>query len=408
MLLIEQKNAILQVYKNNVNIVSGKAGTGKSSVIVNLIKSIDKNVDKNHKLNINILTPTAKAKNILIKKLNEDNIDNNNIYTIQHFIYNKLLHINLDNTIFIIDECSMISNDIMDSFLEIIYKYKIIVVFFGDYRQLPSIDTGCVFYKMIESKCISHIELSITYRYNKSKGLLNIVDKILNKEEILETDQCDNVNWIIPKNIKDDILTTSSANNYDIIITPSNKNIYKYTDIIRNIKNPNKKEYIFFNKIKNNNIIFRIGDPVIYEKNYNNIGLYNGMTGKVYDIYNEDNEIIITIKDDIKGNEYNFIPDEEYINYLMPAYIITIHKSQGSEYNNVLVLLINNNMLNKNLLYTATTRAKKKIGLICDKDVLLYGINKEEIRKSLLNIMIKYNYNNIDNDFNDYYCEKDK
>lgn len=61
-------------------------------------------------------------------------------------------------------------------------------------------------------------------------------------------------------------------------------------------------------------------------------------------------------------------------------------------------------MINKNLLYTAITRAKNKIGIISNKDILEYGINNSIIRKSLLEHMICYYYSNCNSDFNDYYC----
>lgn len=84
---MEQKNAILQIFDNNVNIVCGRAGTGKSSVIASLIKCINEISSKHYKLEIILLTPTAKAKNRLIEIMEKNEIEEYNIYTIQHFYY---------------------------------------------------------------------------------------------------------------------------------------------------------------------------------------------------------------------------------------------------------------------------------------------------------------------------------
>ena len=97
------------------------------------------------------------------------------------------------------------------------------------------------------------------------------------------------------------------------------------------------------------------------------------------------------------NNRYNLI-------LLIPSYMITIHKSQGLEDDSVLILLTSEYNINRNLLYTAFTRAEKKLCIIASKEILEYGITTCSERKSLLDYMIKFYDNKKYDDFDDYYC----
>lgn len=222
-----------------------------------------------------------------------------------------------------------------------------------------------------------------------------------------------------------------------MLITAINNNITKYTDKIRNEKNPininnndidiissiyNKTEFLeknikspineykYYNKKDKQYILFRINDPIMYTKNNYEKRLFNGMEGKITYIDNyidENNETItsITIEKKDSKEKHIFESNDDFIQYLKPSYMITIHKSQGSEADSVLILLTSKYMINKNLLYTAFTRAKKKVCIIATKEVLQYGKTTCINRKSLLDYMIKYYNNDNDfDDFDDYYC----
>ena len=122
------------------------------------------------------------------------------------------------------------------------------------------------------------------------------------------------------------------------------------------------------------------------------------MTGKIISIYEENEIINLVIKRDDNEQNYIYKSNEKYIKYLEPAYMITCHKSQGSEYNNVLIILTPSQLLNKNLLYTAVTRAKQKVTIISSSIELINNtINKIIEKNTLMKSMIKYKYNKINN-----------
>ena len=132
--------------------------------------------------------------------------------------------------------------------------------------------------------------------------------------------------------------------------------------------------------------------------------IYNGMTGiitNIIPVYNDTNSNIINFKIVVCFDTNNRI-HEYFINDLQMlelAYILTIHKSQGSEYNTVFVIINDNYNLSLNLLYTAFSRAKNNIILIANEAFIKEGINNKIKRKSLLNIIINY-YDEINNNNN--------
>jgi hypothetical protein len=174
--------------------------------------------------------------------------------------------------------------------------------------------------------------------------MLDMLNNIYNGQElnISDYDNCSDIKWLTKlnnNNFLDHIPQETLCNS--IIIVPTNKIIKDNTNKIRNIINPideNKKE------IEYNGNIYRIGDPVIHCENFKSEKLFNGKTGTVTAIYN----LFITVdfyieKDNEKkydhNDSYKYYFDKEFIKYLKPAYMITCHKTQGSQYSNIIVYL---------------------------------------------------------------------
>ena len=413
----EQKQGIINFIKNNISVVSGRAGTGKSTLLKGLLSCIEKCIF-NTSLQIFFLTPTASAiqriKEILLEKW--DDISKYDFRTLHGF--NIRLEKNIDNildkmknnyNIIIIDETSMVDIILLNNLLTRlckINKNNITILFLGDTRQLPSIGSGNCLYDIIKSSYLPITELQNTYRYDDKKVVKKIIDKILKGDDIIELDYINQLeegtqkefNLITPNNnIDDDISTTiaTQSKEHDIIITALNKDISKYTNIIRDVKNPK------FDKIEfsYNYFLFRVGDKIIHTTNdYSEKNLYNGLSGTIESIYtNEENITKIEIVRDDKQQNYTYSSDKQFIKSLRPAFMLSVHKSQGREYDNVLILLTNSRMLNKNLLYTAITRAKKKLTVIGSLQLLNKTSKKKEKRKTLLHDMIIYEYEKIKN-----------
>jgi exodeoxyribonuclease V alpha subunit len=471
----EQKQGIFEIFNNNISIIYGKAGTGKTTQLKKFVTICEQLLDNN--IILWFLAPTAKAKlkmqqairkenenineenknmnekheniNEKNKNINEKNENMNEehenmneenknmnfetIHAFNYYYYNsyikqyiKQIDITKHN-IFIIDETSMVDMFMLHDFLNRVNNIDCTIVFLGDNRQLPSIGLGCVLDKLISSNIFKTTELINVIR-NKI-NITRVLDKVIEGKPIT-IDDCDDKNefrWLIPKNNNEQnlLLDILKKDDEQMIITLTNDLINKLTDNIREIKNPQNelipiKQY---DKYQNERkIIFRVGDPVVHCKNDNNLGLVNGEQGiieNIEDIENTQN-ILVKFKNgmqketnskELNNNNLIFFDkdytyfyyniNEEPINHLKPAYMITVHKSQGQEYNNIIVILKKSRMLNRNLLYTALSRAKKSIILISTVENLNTCINKKIKRNSLLNNMITY-YSLENSDYNDF------
>jgi len=407
----EQKNGIAQVFKFPVSVIYGKAGTGKSSLLAGLLNTVEyvNNKFSSQQIQVFFLTPTAKAK----MKLYSDILKNfdkykENIRTINSFNYsgfdeksNEFKNTNL----FVIDETSMVDVFLMNEMLEILSKIpNVSILFLGDIRQLPSIGPGDFLNNIIQSGCFSATELITVVR---NGGIITeVLDKITDGQMLNHKDYISTLDfqWIIPtsKNYLE-YITKSIKSPDDMIISATNRAINDLTDEIRKIKNPNEKSCISFKYVDKdfNKITLKVGDPVIFNQNFNQEGLFNGMSGKILEIVNSYNVTkqsnITKIQVQFEDLFFTFDSDSEYVKYLKPAFMITVHKSQGQEYPNIIVVLSDSQLLNRNTLYTAISRAKKSVTLIVTEKILAKAIKRKNKRKTLLVDMIKYHSTKLSN-----------
>lgn len=448
----EQKQGIYEIFNNNVSVIYGKAGTGKTSLLSKFVDVYQKIfVEYDKPIGLWFFAPTGKAK-IKIEDSLSQNIGkkfHTHFDTIHAFNFknkpNKKFNIesedlgllNFNHNIFVIDESSMVDIYLLDNFLNIIKKLNCTVVFLGDNRQLPSVGPGCILDKLISCNVFKITELAHVVR--NGGNITKILDKVIEGININITD-CDDKNqftWLESKtdNEHELLIDIINKNSNNMIIGTTNNIIEKMTDDIREIKNPQNKvnpigEYVRHTQ-SNNKImktIYRIGDPVIHRKNNNSLGLANGTQGVItnitYDVdnkvkyvqvkykrnhkYHSDSNISTDSTNDFLDKDYrivNYDVNTDIIKYLEPAYMITAHKSQGQEYPNIVVILTKSILLNRNILYTALSRAQKSIILISTQENLKKCIKKKIKRNSLLDYMFKYQDSNDITEFSDYYLK---
>lgn len=397
----QQKKGIKEVSMSNVSIIYGKAGTGKSSLLGGLLNIIEfiNNQFTEQQIQVLFLTPTAKAKMKLYEDILKDYINyKDNIKTINSFCYIELLDCYKKNNLFVIDETSMVDVNLMNKMLEIISNIEnVSILFLGDIRQLPSIGPGDFLNNIIESKCFSSTELNIVVR---NGGIItDVLDKITDGIMLNPSDynNTPDFRWIIPcnKNYLNYIKKLIQSPD-DMIIATTNKIINNLTNEIRKLKNPNESSFNNFDYIDKdyNKITLKVNDPVIFNQNFNQDGLFNGMTGTIIEIVNSYNitkmSNIIKIKVQFSNTFFIFDSDSEYIKYLKPAYMITVHKSQGQEYSNIIIILTDSELLNRNTLYTAISRAKKSVCILATEKILAKAIKRKNKRNSLLSFLFNY------------------
>ena len=403
-----QKNAIITSLNNNFTITTGGPGTGKTTIIKGIIRML---VDTCHisPQNIALLAPTGRASRKLMEVCN-----------IPAYTIHKYLGWDKDNNTFshneinvckeeyiIVDEASMIDTMLMFSLLKgtrLDSKF----IFIGDYYQLPSVSQGQVLKDMIDSEVLDVIKLNNLYRQKDGNYIIDLAHEIKNKElsdnfltkkedyNFIEVD-----NDYVLTSIKDIILKAleKGYREKDIqVLAPMYKsqngidNLNKMLQEIFNPKSNDKNELTVGNKI------YREGDKVLELVNDSDNSISNGDLGYIINITNKEkndnkkNEIIV----DFDGNIVSFSPDK-FIN-ITHGYAISVHKSQGGEFNMVIIPFVNSfkRMLYNKLIYTAVTRAKSKLILIGSREAFVYGVNNDYVnnRKTTLKEMLikKYDY----------------
>lgn len=400
----EQEQAVESFAENYISIITGGPGTGKSTVLKAIIETYNSAYGNN---NIRLMAPTGLAAKRMTdicgfpaetihKQFGLVPSDND-------VGFNDSNGLTINAGLIVIDEFSMVGIDLAGYiFRSIEWNPKTRIVIVGDSDQLPAVSIGRVLEGFINSRQIKVTRLTRNFRQEAGSNIIDAAIAINNGDtniaykgnfvfkEVNDADTRTRVNKIIEE-IKSAFL--ESIKKYGLyqtfILTPkravkTDKETGKVAvnsmlssaylnPIVRDLINPpsaDKKSY------KSGSKIFRVGDRVINLQNSED--LMNGEIGFIVDIVQEGAKSI-TVKFDDK--EIEFTPDK--IKHLDLAYCITVHKSQGNEFDSVIypTAMVNSPMLVRNLLYTAVTRAKKEVVLVGEK---------ESIEKSILTVAATY------------------
>ncbi len=390
-----QLDAIKKSYMKDFLIITGGPGTGKTTImkgIVELYRLMEKLSYEKLNDKIALLAPTGRA----AKRISETTgmpastihrflkwSRDTNKFQVNEYNRSKVEFV-------IIDEASMIDTYLMASLLKgISSNCKVILV--GDDHQLPSVGPGQVLHDLIESHALQVVELTELYRQGIDSNIISLaydirnqsVNKdIFNVEDDLTFIECRD-NEVIP-NICE-ICNTYKDLNYKKfqILAPMYKGlngidaINKNVQDIFNSKSRTKKEKVIgeFN--------FREDDKVIQLTNMPDDNVYNGDIGIIDRIQSSPkSEIHI----DFDGNLVKYTP-ANFINF-RSAYSISIHKAQGSEFDVVVIPIVNayNKMLYQKLIYTGVTRAKKKLYIVGDFSALIRASRNtsDDIRRTTI------------------------
>lgn len=388
---IYQKDAILKSLKNNFLVITGGPGTGKTTVIYGIYRALKK---ENPKSKIKLLAPTGRAS----KRLSELTLEEAS--TIHRFLeWNKdsnTFSLNENNksdaSIVIVDEFSMVNNSLFASLLKALRdNTKIILV--GDKDQLPSVGSGNLLADIISS-VDNVVYLKELYRQAKESSIVKLAYLVLaylvnenkdydftSNEElsiIEDLDILDSLKEIAIKHINDDYKEFQ-------VLVPLYKGSYGINNINKVLQEVFNKKDILKNEKTINDVIYREKDKVIQLVNMPDNNVFNGDIGIIEKI--TDKEIII----DFDGNKVKYT-SSTYNSFAL-AYAISIHKSQGSEFKTCIIPLSTSYsiMLYRKLYYTAITRAKKKLYLLGNKNILKTAAknNTSSIRNTYLKEEIK-------------------
>ena len=409
----EQKSAIKKALSENILIITGGPGTGKTTIIKAIVELYQQLNDLSYESLISeiaLLAPTGRAS----KRLSESTFLP--ATTIHRFLKwnketNKFAVNEYDKNnskLIIIDETSMLDEGLFNSLLKgLTDNIKLILV--GDFNQLASVAPGQVLRDLIESKVIPAVYLKELYRQDENSYISTLATEIKNNEL--------NPNFLDQKS--DYLFLECSSNSIRRnLINISNQLIkkgysYKNVQIMapmykgeNGIDNLNEDLQSIFNprsdsknEVVVGDYIFRENDKVLQLVNMPDENVFNGDIGVIKKIINSNNsdsgktEIIV----DFDSNLVKFLP-KDYVK-LKHGFIISIHKSQGSEFDMVIMPVSKNynRMLYRRLIYTGVTRAKKKLILIGEAESFVKAVNNnlELVRKTDLKEKLIIMNNNL-------------
>ena len=405
-----QEEAIKSINTNNVVIITGGPGTGKTTIIKNVI-----DIYKTHGKKVVLCAPTGRAAKRMTEMTGEEaktlhrlleigKIEKDNEFTIMNYEVAPI-----DADVIIVDEASMVDIYLMNYLLNGIYQgTKLVLV--GDTDQLPSVGPGSILKDIINSKKIKTIFLDEIFRQAAQSKIIvnshrvNDGEYFLNKEE--EEGLKEDFFYIKEKSqekMLEQVISLCKGRLKDYgdyeffeniqILSPTKKGMLGTKELNKKLQEELNPENTNKNERKMGEVIFREGDRVMQVKNNydiywekgngitikyeNGTGIFNGELGRIEKIDYINKQIKIVF-DDEKEAWYAFT-DMDQIEH---AYAITVHKAQGSEFDVVIMVISGSSpmLLTRNLLYTGLTRAKKLLILIGNDNVVKFMIQNTDTK----------------------------
>ena len=378
-----QRNGIKTALKSGVSVITGGPGTGKTTILLGVIKALQK-----QGLTIAAAAPTGKA----AKRMREvTGLDAKTIHRLLSYSPAEGYQFNEENQlcydVVIIDEVSMVNIQLMAILLAAIpWTTKLILV--GDVDQLPAIGPGNVLYDIISSNIVPVVKLEKIYRQAENSDIVVNAHKVNHGELpniknnkpntdfffIKETNY-DSILRLIPDLVKERLPKKYNIAPTDIqVLSPMKKDdigSWNLNKVLQEALNPVGPS------INYGNTTFRMNDKVMQIRNNYEKGVFNGETGKIIDVNTDMKELTI----DFDGNVV-FYSNGDF-DEISLAYASTIHKSQGSEYPIIVVPIVRGhyNMMQRNLIYTAITRAQQICIIIGDIEMLKRAVGNINAKK---------------------------
>lgn len=409
----KQKEAVISSMKSGVLVITGGPGTGKTTTLKAIVYCME-----NMGLKVSLAAPTGRA----AKRMEEaTKRPAQTIHRLLQFEYvddefsenSRSVEDAIETDVVIVDEASMM--DLMlikDLLLAIEEETRLILV--GDIDQLPSVGAGNVLRDIIASKLIPVVNLDQIFRQEETSMIIENAHRINQGTYPILNKRGGDFFYIFSNSqpqisdIIGDLVTRRLPDFYDLdpiediqVLSPMKKGLCGVESLNINLQkrlNPknNRQELVW------NGYPYRVADKVMQIKNDYQIkwqgqseiyepegqGIFNGDIGRVTEI-DEEEMTLKVIYDDYREVEYT----RENLDLITPAYATTIHKSQGSEFPIVVIPLVPGPpmLLNRNLIYTAITRAKQIVVLVGEEKILHRMVDNNHIllRYSALDEMMK-------------------
>lgn len=391
-----QKEAIRSALENKMTVITGGAGTGKSTICRCICFLAQ---EKN--LSIRLMSPTGKAARVLGDKTG---------FTAETIHRSLKMKPDSDfpgevikEDIILIDEASMVGVDtmfaVMSAMEENMWGH---LVFVGDSKQLPSVSPGKFLSDIMESNCANVVKLDRIYRQDENSYIPLLANDIANGKVVDIPKTATDIKWHNLDSLKDFasglrniIKDFISENNIDDlqIISPMYKvshGLIKINEIVQDFmaEENGVKDSPFTRSFQR----FFVGDRVVQCENNYDKSIFNGDIGKIIEVgrkiidpsVSDEQKDFVTV--DFYGNGLTYMEDE--IEELKLAWALSVHKFQGSESPYVIFILSNENLImaGREIVYTAITRARKKLDIYGHMSIFRLSPTKSVLRKRYTNM----------------------
>lgn len=354
----DQQRSIMTVFQNKVTMITGGPGTGKTTLIRKLLSILDE-----EKISYKLAAPTGRAAKRITEQTGRYATTIHRLLEIDPhtftFTHNETNALKLQ--MLIVDESSMIDIFLANALLKAMPLHASIV-FLGDIDQLPSVGPGNFLADCLASKALARVRLTHIFRQAQNSLITRNAHRIITGQPpIRSSPETRNdfifINEAEPEKLFNHIIdcyrTYKLTPENSVILTPMNRGIAGNFTLNHNLQQ-------FLNgapssSVTHGDMVFKVNDKVMQIRNNYEKVVFNGDCGTIQEIDHEEETLRVLFAD--KTVPYHF----DDLSELILAYSMTIHKSQGSEYDVVIIPLFMQHymLLARNLLYTAITRAKK-------------------------------------------------
>jgi exodeoxyribonuclease V alpha subunit len=376
-----QKEAVEKLVTNRVLVLTGLPGTGKTTIVRAFVELFQK-----AGLSFALMAPTG----IAAKKLSS--VTGQQAFTVHRALryngevwgYNSQCKYSVGAVI--LDEASMVDQELFFRVLDALDPGTMLVIV-GDDAQLPSVGPGSVLRELIQCPDIPTVRLTQIFRQSQESSIVTNSHRV-NRGEVIEVGSAESdfrfISVSEEAKIADLVVSMASKlkskdANFQVL-SPKYEGIVGVDNLnsrLQEVLNPPSSTSKEFSR---GNLRFRVGDRLMVIKNDYQLGVFNGDLGKLHRITRDCLEVVIYGGGEDLDKIVSF-PVGDVLIKLRLAYVVTVHRSQGSEFDTVILPVVKSQgrMLQRNLFYTAITRAKKKVWVLGDFSAVQKAIDNDKV-----------------------------
>ncbi len=381
-----QRDAVRKLLEHRVVVVTGTPGTGKTTIIRALVMLF-----KRVRTTFALTAPTGIAAKRLAAVTGEDAMTIHRTFGFNGIGWGLCASNKFNIGAVIVDEMSMVDQELFFRILDALYPSTMIVLV-GDDAQLPSVGPGNVLRELLGCPQIPNVRLTqifrqaqtssivlASHRINKGQTPLAPLVDTRDKDSEFQFAECEDEERIVKFIVEAAFRLKARDANFQVL-SPKYDGVVGVTELnerLRDRLNPDLGQHEW----KSGKLHIRVGDRLMVVKNDYELNIYNGDMCKFVGI--ERHHLIVKVHGFGPGSidAYVNIPKERAPVMLRLAYAITVHKSQGSEFDTILMPIVcsQGRMLQRNLFYTAVTRARKKVWLLGESAAVIRAITNDKV-----------------------------